>query len=108
MSDVQIIRRNGEPEYAVLAWADYQALLQAAGQVSSQPAIPAVAEPEPVQQLDLQTLREARGLTVEALAREVGISPAYLLMFERGERALEGAIRSAMARALSVNEMDLG
>ena len=28
---VQIIARDGEPEYAVLPWADYQALLRAAG-----------------------------------------------------------------------------
>ncbi|MDP0920010.1 transcriptional regulator, partial [Klebsiella pneumoniae] len=30
--DIQIISRNGEPEYAVLPWDQYQALLKAAGQ----------------------------------------------------------------------------
>jgi len=29
--DIQIIARDGEPEYAVLPWAQYQALLKAAG-----------------------------------------------------------------------------
>ena len=27
--NVQVIERDGEPEYAVVPWADYQALLQA-------------------------------------------------------------------------------
>ena len=30
--DVQVILREGQPEYAVLPWAQYQALLKAAGQ----------------------------------------------------------------------------
>ena len=37
---VQIIARDGEPEYAVLPWAEYQMLLQAAGR-EYKPAIAA-------------------------------------------------------------------
>ncbi|ERI52576.1 hypothetical protein N878_18545, partial [Pseudomonas sp. EGD-AK9] len=40
---VQIIARDGEPEYAVLPWADYQALLQAAGRQGEAEPVQVVA-----------------------------------------------------------------
>ncbi|MCJ8170098.1 helix-turn-helix domain-containing protein [Atopomonas sediminilitoris] len=105
MQEVQIIARDGVPEYAVLPWAQYQALLQAAGQL---PAAPASKPAAPsAQGQSLTQLREALGLSIEALAREVGISPLYLQMFESGERPLEGAIRSSLARKLNVSEESL-
>jgi transcriptional regulator with XRE-family HTH domain len=47
-------------------------------------------------------LREAKGLSQEALARSAGISPAYLDLIERGERQPGEAIRRALARALEI------
>ena len=69
---VQVIRRDGQPEYAVLPWAEYQALLSAAGQVQAAPA-PAPASVSPLDQL--ASLREAKGLSQADLARAVGIGP---------------------------------
>lgn len=99
--NVQTIMRDGKPEYAVLAWADYQALLNALGRPSSETsdkpapaALPKFAE--------LPALREAKGMSQEALARLVGISPVYLALIEQGERDPGEPIRRALARALEI------
>ncbi|MCU1729831.1 helix-turn-helix transcriptional regulator [Pseudomonas sp. 7P_10.2_Bac1] len=107
--DLQIIKRNGEPEYAVLSWASYQALLKAAGindsvaplatEAERQPSEPAHALPGLDQ---LRGLREDKGLALEALARTVGISPSYLGMIEAGERLPDLAIRRSLAWELGV------
>ncbi|KPA90942.1 MULTISPECIES: helix-turn-helix domain-containing protein [Pseudomonas] len=105
--DLQIITRDGEPEYAVLPWAQYQSLLKAAGLRSQQPpptssdtpVAPAAAMPAFDQ---LRTLREAKGLAIEVLARTVGISPSYLGLIESGEREPDAAIRRSLAWELGV------
>lgn len=102
--DLQVISRDGEPEYAVLPWAQYQALLKAAGLSSH-------AEPQasaPVTQTELPgldqlgALRVAKGLELAQLARTVGISPSYLQMIESGERQPDSAIRRSLAWELGV------
>ena len=99
---VQVILRDGEPEYAVLPWAEYQALLQAAGRATTAPVLqetPAKA----VALSELVALREAQGLSQADLARAVGISPHYLNLFESGERQPDGAILRALGRVLGVS-----
>lgn len=100
--NVQVIERDGEPEYAVVPWADYQALLQAAGQsavtAASQPAVDA-----PKALTELSALREAKGLSRDELARAVGISPHYLGMIESGERQPDAAILRALAWVLGIS-----
>ena len=101
--NVQVIMRDGSPEYAVLPWDEYQALLNAVGaqpttvmeSSSSQVPKPALKQ--------LSILREAQGLSQEALARSVGISPAYLGLIEAVEREPDAAIRRALARALDIS-----
>ncbi len=105
--DIQIIARDGEPEYAVLPWGQYQALLKAAGinDIPQQQApAPAAAAPDPILPgLDqLRSLREGKGIAFEALARTVGISPSYLAMIESGERQPDAAIRRSLAWELTV------
>ncbi|NVZ18325.1 helix-turn-helix domain-containing protein [Pseudomonas costantinii] len=104
--DIQIISRNGEPEYAVLPWDQYQALLKAAGQQPPTLAFSPAATIAPDQDLrllaDLRGLREAKGLAVETLARTVGISPSYLGLIESGERQPDAAIRRSLAWELGV------
>ena len=105
--DIQIITREGEPEYAVLPWAQYQALLKAAG-INEQPVpdAPACKAAPPDQILpgldQLRSLREGKGIAIEALARTVGISPSYLAMIESGERQPDAAIRRSLAWELTV------
>jgi ribosome-binding protein aMBF1 (putative translation factor) len=104
--DIQIITREGEPEYAVLPWAQYQALLKAAGinDIPSQQAQRRCATQDPILPgLDqLRSLREGKGIAIEALARTVGISPSYLAMIESGERLPDAAIRRSLAWELTV------
>ena len=100
--NVQVITRDGAPEYAVLPWDEYQALLNAAGRPVA--ASVAAAVPADLPQLSaLATLREQQGLSQEALARSVGISPAYIALIESGERNPDAAIRRALARALGLS-----
>ncbi|MBA4726253.1 MAG: helix-turn-helix transcriptional regulator [Pseudomonas sp.] len=100
--NVQVIMRDGSPEYAVLPWDEYQALLRAVG--ARAPADSGqTSGPEQAPSLSrLTALREAKGMSVELLARAVGISPAYLDLIEAGEREPGGAIRRALARALEI------
>jgi DNA-binding XRE family transcriptional regulator len=103
---IQVISRDGQPEYAVVPWAEYQALLAAAGQVmpAPEPSVHSAAasqDPHPVF-AELSSLREAKGLEANALARAVGISPAYLAMIESGERDPDAAIKRSLAWELGV------
>ncbi|MCK6190938.1 helix-turn-helix transcriptional regulator [Pseudomonas sp. EYE_354] len=104
--DIQIISRNGEPEYAVLPWDQYQALLKAAGQQSPAHTPSPATHAAPAQDLRplsaLRSLRETKGLAIEALARTVGISPSYLGLIESGERQPDAAIRRSLAWELGI------
>ncbi|WP_407315769.1 multiprotein-bridging factor 1 family protein [Pseudomonas sp. nanlin1] len=103
---IQVISRDGQPEYAVVPWADYQALLAAAGHTDAAPAaapsLPPVTAREWPGFEQLGPLREAKGLALEKLARAVGISPSYLRMIESGEREPDAAIRRSLAWELGV------
>jgi len=107
--DLQVISRDGEPEYAVLPWAQYQALLKAAG-VSrtsagapfSQPATSTAAASDLPSLDQLRTLRLAKGIERDTLARAVGISPSYLEAIEGGTRQPDAAIQRSLAWELGV------
>lgn len=107
--DLQVISRDGEPEYAVLPWAQYQALLRAAGlsikeeNASGSQLIGEGEVPADLPGLDqLATLRAAKGLEVAQLARTVGISPSYLELIESGARQPDDAIRRSLAWEMGV------
>lgn len=121
--NIQTIHRDGKPEYVVLPWADYQALLEAAedaidgGLLDAFRNKLAAGEDETVPAAVVDALlagvspvkvwREYRGLTQDALAAQAGISKAYLCQIETGRR--EGAIKTlrALAAALGVAVDDL-
>lgn len=99
---IQVIMRDGLPEYAVLPWSEYQALLAKSGVTSSATAAPASATAPQPSFANLSSLRQAKGLSQAVLAQSVGISPAYLGLIESGERDPGEPIRRALARALEV------
>lgn len=103
---VQVISRDGQPEYAVVPWEQYQALLKAAGQplAALDSGANAVEAPAPTLHAfsELAALRQAKGLSAEQLARSVGISPVYLALIESGEREPDAAIRRSLAWHLGV------
>lgn len=99
--NIQVIMRDGLPEYAVLPWSEYQALLAKADAIASTTE-PAEAQASRPSFAMLGQLREAKGLSQAVLAQSVGISPAYLALIESGERDPGEPIRRALARALEV------
>ena len=106
--NVQVIYNQGEPEYAVLPWAEYQQLLHetgrdARGQLPEQEAAPTVATPLS----RLRSLREQHNMTLEALARDAGISPSYLHMIESGEREPSAVLLRTLGRIFSVQQWDV-
>lgn len=101
--NVQVIERDGQPEYAVLPWAQYQALLQAAGRAPEVAAVAMAVDACKPALSQLTALREAKGMSAEQLARNVGISPHYLGMIESGERQPDAAIQRALAWHLGVD-----
>ncbi|KPC36809.1 Helix-hairpin-helix DNA-binding motif-containing protein [Pseudomonas syringae pv. cilantro] len=109
--DIQVISHDGEPQYAVLPWDQYQALLKAAGladkshlqtagATSGSGATTATTELPGFDQLG--ALRKAKGLEVATLARTVGISPSYLELIENGTRQPDSAIKRSLAWELGV------
>ncbi|MCO1620247.1 MAG: helix-turn-helix transcriptional regulator [Pseudomonas alloputida] len=103
---IQVISRDGQPEYAVVPWEQYQALLKAAGQAPAEAvsgeAQGAVASAPLPAFSEVAQIRQAKGIAPEQLARNVGVSPAYLAMIESGERQPDAAIRRALAWHLGV------
>ncbi|MBY4678671.1 helix-turn-helix domain-containing protein [Marinobacterium arenosum] len=125
--NVQVIMKDGEPEYAILPYAEYQQLLAAARTPQTAPMpsetnrptpertppVTAAASigPEADQRLSggarIKQLRQQKGLDDKTLARGVGISPLYLQQIEAGERQPGDAIWRSLARELGVAIDDL-
>ncbi len=96
---VQIIARDGKPEYAVLPWEQYLQLLKDAGREKKE----AQQEQSLGNLRELKALREQAALTLEDVAREAGISTHYLQMIESGEREVSDVLKRTLARALKVS-----
>lgn len=98
--------KDGLPEWAVIPYAEYEALLQAAGKGKRGEPEPSLkASPIGGGVFSLQKLAElkaAKGLSTEALARDAGISPAYCAQIESGEREPSPATVRGFAQALKV------
>lgn len=121
--NIQTIDRDGKPEYVVLPWAEYQALVEAAQDAIDGELINAVRqklatgedEMIPSKVVDalleganpVKVWRDYRGMTQEVLANQVGISKAYLSQIETGKRI--GAVKTlqSIARLLGVTVDDL-
>lgn len=103
---IQVISRDGQPEYAVVPWEQYQALLKAAGQAPVKANLSEAQDSTASAPLpafgEVAQIRQAKGIAPELLARNVGVSPAYLAMIESGERLPDAAIRRALAWHLGV------
>jgi DNA-binding XRE family transcriptional regulator len=119
---VQIIEKNGKPEWAVIPYGEYQRLLTETEMVQDvrdyDEAKLAMANDEeliPSQVtyalLDgknpLRVWREYRGLTQQQVAEVAGISKPYLSQLESGQRKGTAEVLQAIARALQVSLDDL-
>jgi DNA-binding XRE family transcriptional regulator len=119
---VQIIEKNGRPEWAVVPYQQYQRLLAEAEMLQDvrdyDEAKLAMANGEeliPSQvtyalldgENPIKIWREYRGLTQQRVAEAAGISKPYLSQLESGQRKGTTEVLQAIAKALNVSLDDL-
>jgi len=122
--NVQILKKDDVPEYAVLPYADYEALLDAAEMASDVSAYRnakralAVGEDESIPYAMVEKIllhganpvaewRRHRGLTQVALAERAGVTQAAIASIERGKRKPSVELLMKLADALGVTMDDL-
>jgi DNA-binding XRE family transcriptional regulator len=120
--NVQVIEKNGQPEWAVIPYAQYEHLIEAMEMLEDIRAFDEtkqrVAEGEELVPstvtyaiLDggnpIRVWRDYRGLTQQQLANKVGISKPYLSQLESGKRTGSTEVLSTLARALDLTLEDL-
>jgi DNA-binding XRE family transcriptional regulator len=119
---VQVIEKDGKPEWAVIPYEEYQRLLEepemlqdiqaydeaklsvAGGEelIPSEVTYAILDGENPV-----RVWREYRGLTQQHVAEKAGISEPYLSQLETGQRKGTMEVLSAIARVLDVSVEDL-
>ena len=119
---VQIIEKNGKPEWAVIPYDEYQHLLEAVEMLQdirdydeAKLAIAAGEELIPSQvtyalldgENPIKVWRDYRGLTQQQVAEQTGISKPYLSQLESGQRRGTTDVLAAIAKALNVSLDDL-
>jgi len=118
-ANVQIIERDDVPEYAVVPYEEYAALVRLSEQMRNIRAYDAALADtgetvphEVVRRLvngdsPLRVWREYRALTQAVLARKAGIDKTYLSQLETGRKQGSVAALARLASALSVEIDDL-
>ncbi|MDO9300248.1 MAG: helix-turn-helix transcriptional regulator [Anaerolineales bacterium] len=117
--NIQLIERDGKPEWAVLPYDEYLKLLEQAEMLEDirdyDAAKAALANGEdeliPAEVVfaildgenPIKVWREYRGLTQQQLADKVKISKPYISQIETGKRTGTTEILSAIAKALDVS-----
>jgi DNA-binding XRE family transcriptional regulator len=115
---VQIIEKNGLPEFAVIPYEDYQHFLELLEDEADARAVAEFHEaysagreflvPDEIVRRELagesalKLWREHRGLTQQELANLAGISKPYLSQIETGKRQGTVETLSSLARSLDV------
>jgi DNA-binding XRE family transcriptional regulator len=115
---MQIIERNGKPEWAVVPYEEYLQLVEQAEMLQDIRDYDAVKEalergdeelvPSQVVYAILdgenpvRVLREFRGMSQKELAESAGISVPYLSQLEKGKRKGTLEVLSAIAKTLQV------
>jgi DNA-binding XRE family transcriptional regulator len=121
-NNMQMIDKNGKPEWAIIPYEEYQRLLAEAEMlqdiqaydeaklslVQGEELIPsevtfAILDGES----PIRVWREHRGMTQQQVAEKAGISKSYLSQLESGQRRGTTEVLSAVARVLDVSLEDL-
>lgn len=119
----QIIRKDGQPEYAIVPWQEYETLVRKAEEFDDALAYDrAVSELEedreehvPAEVVNrlvageppIRVWREYRGRTQAELAARSGLSQSYVAMLERGVRHGTTDKLGRLAQALELDTEDL-
>ncbi len=119
---VQVIEKNGKPEWAVLPFEDYERLVAAAEMLEdirdydeAKQRLAAGEEVVPSEVVyaildgenPLRVWREHRHLTQQELADRAGISKPYLSQLEAGKRAGTTEVLARLAEALNLTIDDI-
>jgi len=114
---VQIINKDGKPEWAVLPYETYQQMIEDSEMLQDirdyDEAKKAIEEGEELVPSEvvyaildgknpIRVWREYRGLTRQQLAGAAGISVPYISQIESGKRKGSTGVLSAIARALDL------
>jgi len=116
---VQIIERDGRPEYAVIPYADYEEMLRLSEAMRDVHAYDAAmadegeAIPHDMMrrlidgEAPIKVWREHRGLTQAALAEQAGLDKTYLSQLESGRKT--GSVRAlkhlAQASPVAIDDL---
>ncbi len=121
---IQIIEKNGKPEYAVLPFEEYRQLLELAeeaeeiraGKRASAELAAGKDELIPAEVVErlfekgespLSVWREYRGLTQEQLAQAAGVGKSYISQIESGRKTGSVTVLKRIARVLDIDLDDL-
>ncbi|GIV78099.1 MAG: transcriptional regulator [Litorilinea sp.] len=119
---VQVIEKDGKPEWAVIPYEEYERLVEAAEMFQDirayDEAREAIAQGEELVPSEvtyaildggnpIQVWREYRGLTQQQLAEAAGISVPYLSQIESGKRQGSPEVLAAIAKALGLSLDDI-
>ena len=120
---VQIIEKNGQPEWAVLPYEEYQRLVAEAEMLQDirdydeiklalangeEELIPSEVTYALLDgENPIRVWRDYRGLTQQQVAKAAGISKPYLSQLESGQRKGTAEVLAAVAKALNVSLDDL-
>lgn len=120
---VQMIEKNGRPEWAVIPYAEYKRLIEAAENMEdvrdydavkkalvsgSEELVPAdVADQILNGENPIRVWRKHRSLKVSDLARACGLTPAAVSQIEKGKRSPSVETVKAIAAALNVEVDDI-
>lgn len=120
--NVQIIEKDGKPEWAVIPYETYERLVEDAEMLhdiraydEAKQALAAGEELIPGEvtfaildgENPLRVWREYRGLTQQQLADAAGISKPYLSQIESGKRKGTAEVLAAIAKALDLSVDDI-
>ena len=120
--NVQIIEKDGNPEWAVVPYVTYQQLLEDAEMLQDvqdyDAAMQSIADGEELipgevvnalvnGENPIRVWREYRGMTQAHLAKVAEISVPYLSQLESGKRTGSPGVLSAIARGLDLTLDDL-
>jgi len=120
--NVQVIEKDGQPEWAVVPYKTYQQLLEDAEMLqdirdydAAKQAITGGEELIPSTVVDalvdgenaIRVWREYRGMTQARLAKVADISVPYLSQLESGKRTGSTSVLRAIAQALDLTLDDL-
>jgi len=120
--NVQIIERNGNPEWAVIPYEEYLRLVEEAEMLEDvrdyDKAIAAIEQGEELVPSEvtyaiidgenpIRVWREYRGYSQQQLSELAGISKPYLSQIETGKRTGTTEVLSAIAKALDLTIDDI-